>query len=59
MFSESVINFLTGLEYRGSLPPGISVMNPFRDNPGILPVITQFYNKFYNDSQSAVSDYGN
>jgi hypothetical protein len=24
-------------------------MNPFRDNPHILPVITQFYNKFYND----------
>jgi len=50
MFSESVIKFFRGLEYKGSLPPGISVMNPFRDNPGIIPVITQFYNKFYNDS---------
>lgn len=50
MFSESVIKFFTELEYRGTLPPGISVMNPFRDNPDILPVITSFYNKFYNDS---------
>jgi hypothetical protein len=50
MFSESVIKFFRGLEYGGSLPPGISVMNPFRDNPDILPVITQFYNKFYYDS---------
>ena len=50
MFSESVIKFFGGLEYKGSLPPGISVMNPFRDNPGIIPVITQFYNKFYNDT---------
>lgn len=50
MFSESVIKFFRGLEYNGSLPPGISVMNPFRDNPGILPVVNQFYNKFYNDS---------
>jgi hypothetical protein len=50
MFSESIIKFFTRLEYRGSLPPGISVMNPYRDNPDILPVITQFYNKFYSDS---------
>jgi hypothetical protein len=50
MFSQSVIRFLKELDYNGSLPAGISVMNPFRDNPGILPVITQFYNKFYNDN---------
>lgn len=25
-------------------------MNPFRNNPHILPVITQFYKKFYNDT---------
>lgn len=50
MFSESVIKFFSGLEYSGSLPPGISVMNPYRDNPEILPVITKFYNKFYSDS---------
>jgi hypothetical protein len=50
MFSESVIKFFSGLEYRGSLPPGISVMNPYRDNPEILPLITRFYNKFYSDS---------
>lgn len=50
MFSDSVIKFFGGLEYKGSLPPGTSVMNPFHDNPGILPVITQFYSKFYNDT---------
>ena len=49
MFSESVIKFFRELKYNGSLPPGISVMNPFRDNPDILPLITEFYNKFYND----------
>jgi hypothetical protein len=51
-FSESVIKFFRELEYRGSLPPGISVMNPFRENPDILPVITKFYNKFYNDADA-------
>jgi hypothetical protein len=27
-------------------------MNPFRDNSQIIPVISQFYNKFYNDARS-------
>lgn len=52
MFSEAVIQFFGRLEYKGSLPDGISIMNPFRDNPGIMPVISQFYHKFYNDNNS-------
>jgi hypothetical protein len=27
-------------------------MNPYRDNPGILPVVSLFYNKFYNDQSN-------
>jgi hypothetical protein len=50
MFSETVIQFFRELEYIGSLPGGISVMNPFRDNPEINPVISQFYHKFYDDN---------
>ena len=49
MFAEAVIQFFKGLEYKGSLPYGISVMNPFLDNPEIIPVVSQFYHKFYND----------
>jgi hypothetical protein len=49
MFSEKVIKFLTELDFTGSLPPGISVLNPFRDNPEIIPVVSRFYHKFYND----------
>jgi hypothetical protein len=52
MFDEKVISFFNELEYRGSLPPGIAIMNPFRDNPAIMPVITRFYHKFYNDNKS-------
>ena len=50
MFGDSIIKFLTELDYRGSLPAGISIMNPYRENPAILPVITEFYKKFYGDS---------
>lgn len=48
-FAENVISFFEDLEYNGPLPQGIEVMNPFRDNPEIIPVITKFYTKFYND----------
>jgi hypothetical protein len=50
MFADEVIQFFKLLEYKGSLPEGISIMNPFRNNPGIFPVISQFYRKFYNDN---------
>ena len=49
MFDSKIISFLKGLEYKGALPEGISIMNPFRDNPEILPLVARFYHKFYND----------
>jgi hypothetical protein len=48
-FSEKVISFCKEIEFSGSLPSGISIMNPFRNNPEVINVITQFYHKFYND----------
>jgi hypothetical protein len=49
-FGDEVVRFYKLLDYKGSLPPGISIMNPYKDNPGIIPVISQFYHKFYNDN---------
>jgi hypothetical protein len=51
-FSEKVLDFYMKLDYTGSLPEGISIMNPYRDNPQILPLISSFYNKYYNDNKS-------
>ena len=48
-FSEKIISFLGDLEFKGSLPEGVSIMNPFSDNPQIMPVVSQFYTRFYND----------
>jgi hypothetical protein len=50
MFAEKIISFLGSLDYKGPLPEGISVMNPFRDNPEIIPLVTSFYRKYYNDN---------
>jgi hypothetical protein len=49
-FAAKVISFCEKLEYNGALPSGISIMNPFRNNPEIFSVVSQFYFKFYNDN---------
>jgi len=50
-FAEKIITFCSDLDFTGILPEGISVMNPFKENPAILPVVSQFYKKFYNDNR--------
>ena len=50
MFADKIIKFLIGLNYEGKLPKGIKIMNPYRDNPKIVTIISQFYHKFYNDN---------
>ena len=50
-FAEKIITFCSDLDFTGILPEGISVMNPFKENPSILPVVSQFYRKFYNDNR--------
>jgi len=51
-FAERIIGFNSTLEFNGSLPMGIRVMNPFRENDQILPVSSAFYKKFYHDNES-------
>lgn len=49
-FAAKAIDFHKNLHYNGDpLPDGISIMNPFRENPKVLPIIEQFYNKYFND----------
>ncbi len=49
-FAEKVISFCSELEFQGLLPEGISVMNPFRENNDVLPLVTKFYRKYYSDN---------
>ena len=50
-FSNRVNSFNRKLNFTGSLPDGIRVMNPFKENPSILPLTKRFYDKFYNDEK--------
>jgi len=50
-FAEKVISFCSKVDFNGSLPPDISIMNPFRDNPEVFSIVKRFYKKYYSDSR--------
>jgi len=49
-FGEKVIAFDQTLEYTGSLPTGIEIMNPFKNNHTVEAITKNFYTKFFSDS---------
>ncbi len=49
-FADKVILFNNQLDFNGTLPPGINIMNPFKDNPQVIAITEQFYKKYYNDN---------
>lgn len=48
-FGEKVIHFNLGLDFKAQLPPGIGVMNPFRENQCAVAACEAFYHKYYDD----------
>ena len=51
-FGEKVIDFNRFLQYSEELPENFRVINPYLDNPETINVMEQFYQKFYNDTNS-------
>ena len=50
-FAEKIIEFNQSLNYDGTLPAGIRIMNPFRDDHQVVEISSEFYRKFYDDPQ--------
>ena len=48
-FADKVIQFNKELDFNGTLPAGIRIMNPFKENPQVIGIMEQFYKKFYDD----------
>jgi hypothetical protein len=48
-FAEKVIAFYSRLNYAGPLPSGVSMMNPFTDNPDVANLAGEFYTRYYSD----------
>jgi hypothetical protein len=52
-FADKVICFNEQLEYTGAtLPPGIRIMNPFREFAQTIQISEIFYHKYYNDNNA-------
>jgi len=49
-FADKVIQFNKQLDFHGSLPDGIRIMNPFKENTQVNILMEQFYKKFYDDN---------
>ena len=51
-FADRIIKFNSELDFSDTLPYGIRVMNPFRENREIDAATKLFYKKYYNDSKT-------
>lgn len=49
-FADKVISFNKKIAFKGSLPEGIRIMNPFQENPHSLEISSAFYKKYYDDT---------
>ncbi len=49
-FAEKIILFCRDLDFKGELPEGISIMNPYKDSPLVMSLVSDFYKKFYSDN---------
>jgi hypothetical protein len=49
-FADKVLQFNKSLDFKGKLPKGISIMNPFREDKKVNRVASQFYKKYYDDN---------
>lgn len=50
-FADRIIEFNQSIDFKGILPNGINIMNPFKGNDVILSVSSSFYKKYYDDNQ--------
>jgi len=48
--ATQIIRFNTSLNFKGELPAGIHIMNPFKESEAALKASTVFYQKYYADN---------
>lgn len=50
-FAERIISFNEHIEFSGSLPQGIRIMNPFKESQTALTCSSEFYRKYYDNEK--------
>jgi len=48
-FAEKIISFNKKISFDDTLPKGISIMNPFKENGEAMLISSEFYKKYYSD----------
>jgi hypothetical protein len=48
-FADKIISFNKDINFKGTLPEGIRIMNPFKENKEAMFISTEFYKKYYDD----------
>lgn len=51
-FAEKIIDFNQQLDFQGTLPERIRIMNPFKEDENVVPISSSFYKKYYNDNNT-------
>jgi hypothetical protein len=51
-FADKVIEFNQTLDFKGKLPEGIRIMNPFKEDSKVTAISAAFYKKYYNDCKN-------
>jgi len=52
-FSQKAIKYFTELKSHRRLPGNVNILNPYSDK-GVKYVVTEFYNKFFNDTDERI-----
>jgi hypothetical protein len=47
--AKLILDFFDKLDFNGTLPDGIGIMNPYREHEDIRNICHSFYHKYYND----------
>lgn len=48
-FADKINEFNKHIDFSGTLPDGISIMNPFKESKDIIELSSLFYKKYYSD----------
>ena len=49
-FGEKIISFYSEIDFNGTLPEGIHIMNPYRTDAEAFKAVSKFYTKYYSDN---------
>ena len=57
-FAAKVIRFNKQLHYTGAvLPEGVRIMNPFIESEQAMRIVTEFCDKYLNDTKTSAPDF--